>query len=82
MTTTTDIENLTTRAHEVKVVLRRMIATIEDAEIEAAEVTWHEEKEKALSDALSTVQWRCAKLAYDMRYSSDDTVLRLTERQG
>ncbi len=83
MTTTRyEIQNLTMRANEVKIVLARLIATIEAAEAEASEVTWEEEKEAALSSALSTVQWRCEKLAYDMRYSDDETVLRLSEREG
>lgn len=58
------------RAHEVKLILRRLIAKVEAAEVEAADTTWDEEKASIINDALSSVSWRCSNLGYDLGYSS------------
>lgn len=70
MDTMSESERAQERAHEVKLILRRLIAKVEAAEVEAADTTWDEEKASIINDALSSVSWRCSNLGYDLGYSS------------
>lgn len=65
----TDENQTSTRANEVKLILSRLIAQVEAAEVEAADTSWQHEKDDLLNKALNSVQWRLSNLAYDLSHS-------------
>lgn len=69
MDTMTASERAQQRAHEVKLILRRLIDQVEAAEVDAADTTHDEEKSSLIESALSGVSWRCSNLAYDLGYA-------------
>jgi ribose 1,5-bisphosphokinase PhnN len=79
MDTMTESERAQERAREVKLILRRLIAEVEAAEVDAADTTWPEEKTSLIESALNDVQWRCSNLAYDIGYAGGTL---LTKREA
>ena len=80
MNTMTESERAQERAQEVKLILRRLLVEVQEAEANAAETTWDEEKASFLNDALSIVSWRCSNLGYDLGYTGG-TLLKKQERE-
>jgi len=80
MNTMTESERAQERAKEVKLILRRLLVEVEEAEANAAETTWDEEKASFLNEALSIVSWRCSNLGYDLGYTSGN-LLKKQERE-
>jgi hypothetical protein len=56
------------------------VAKLEEALEEANSVTWQEEKDEAMSRAISRVVYRLSNLDYDLRYGRD--LLQEGEREG
>lgn len=68
-------------ARIVKQVLTHLIGKIQNAESEADDTKWAEEKADTLSDALSSVCWVLDNLAYEMRSGHLD-VLKYDEHSA
>lgn len=66
--------------HEIKHLLALQVAKLEEALEEANSVTWQEEKDEAMSRAISRVVYRLSNLDYDLRYGRD--LLQEGEREG
>jgi len=80
MNTMTESERAQERAQEVKLILRRLLVEVQEAEANAAETTWDEEKASFLNEALSIVSWRCSNLGYDIGYTGG-TLLKKRESE-
>ena len=76
----TEAQEAAKRAKEVKFILTQLLARIDEAEAEAEDTKWDEEKADALNKALSGVSWRCDNLVYDLRRSDNETLLTKTEQ--
>ena len=74
----TEAQKAAKQAKEVKFVLRQLLALIEEAEAEAEETKWDEEKADALNSALSDTAWRCDNLGYELK--RDGELLTKSER--
>lgn len=82
MSATTEIEQVQERALEVKLILRRLIAEVEAAEVEAADTNWLDEKESIIQGAFNDVSSRCNKLWYDLtRHDTSETLLTKREAE-
>jgi len=75
----TEAQEAAKRAKEVRFILTQLLARIEEAEAEAEDTKWEEEKADALADALNDVSWRCSNLGYDLG-TSRETLLTKTEQ--